>query len=349
MKETVLVTGGAGFVGSNLVSSLLRDGHRVTVLDSLARRGSEQNLAWLRSQAVDGIFRFIHGDVRNPDDARSAAKDADVIYHLAGQVAVTTSVDDPRTDFETNALGTLNVLEAARLSGRRPTFVFTSTNKVYGSMEEVAVTEGTKSYAYRDFPDGISESQPLDFHSPYGCSKGAGDQYVRDYGRIYGLPTVVFRMSCIYGPRQFGNEDQGWLAHFIIAAVTGKPLTIYGDGKQVRDVLFVEDLVRALRLAAERIERTAGKVYNIGGGPLNALAVWHEFGPMLERLSRQHVEVTFSDWRPGDQKCYVSDIRKATRELEWAPRIDKETGIRRLWDWVCAHKEMFDQSKAGSD
>src|SRR5260370_4254663 len=179
MKGTVLVTGGAGFVGSNLVSSLLRDGHRVTVLDSLARRGSAENLAWLRTKDFDGMFRFIHGDVRKPEDERVAAKDADVIYHLAGQVAVTTSVDDPRTDFEVNALGTLNVLEGARLSGRRPTFVFTSTNKVYGGMEEVVVDQGAKSYAYRDFPDCISASQPLDFHSPYGCSKGTGDQYVR--------------------------------------------------------------------------------------------------------------------------------------------------------------------------
>src|SRR5260370_14143180 len=238
MKDAVLVTGGAGFVGSTLVSSVLRDGHRVTVLDSLARRGTEQNLAWLRSQNFNRMVRFIHGDVRNPDHARAAAKDADVIYHLAGQGAVTTSVDDPRTDCEVNALGTLNVLEGARLSGRHPAFVFTSTNKVYGGMEEVAVTEWAKGYAYRDFPYGISESQPLDFHSPYGCSKGAGDQYVRDYGRIYGLPTVVFRMSCIYGPRQFGNEDQGWLARFMIATVNGGPITIYGHGNQVRDVLF---------------------------------------------------------------------------------------------------------------
>src|SRR5713101_7516970 len=317
MKETVLVTGGAGFVGSNLVSSLLRDGHRVTVLDSLARRGSEQNLAWLRSQAVEGMLRFIHGDVRNSGDARAAAKDADVIYHLAGQVAVTTSVDDPRTDFETNALGTLNVLEAARLSGRRPTFVFTSTNKVYGGMEEVAVVEGAKSYAYRDFPDGISESQPLDFHSPYGCSKGAGDQYVRDYGRIYGLPTVVFRMSCIYGPRQFGTEDQGWVAHFVIAALMDKPITIYGNGKQVRDVLFVDDLVRAFRLAADNIDTVAGEVFNIGGGPSNTLSVWSEFGDLLQRLTNRAIPVQFDGWRPGDQPCYVSNIDKARARLGW--------------------------------
>jgi CDP-paratose 2-epimerase len=287
------------------------------------------------------MFRFIHGDVRNPEDARVAAKDADVIYHLAGQVAVTTSVDDPRTDFEVNALGTLNVLEGARLSGRRPTFVFTSTNKVYGGMEEVVVEQGAKSYAYRDFPDGISESQPLDFHSPYGCSKGTGDQYVRDYARIYGLPTVVFRMSCIYGPRQFGNEDQGWLAHFMIATVKGVPITIYGNGKQVRDVLFVDDLVRAFKLAKEKIENTAGQVYNIGGGPGNVLAVWSEFGELLAALKGEHVPVRYSDWRPGDQPCYVSDIRKAHAHMGWKPEVDKVTGIGRLWEWVCSHDNLF--------
>src|SRR5215510_1796393 len=342
MKETVLVTGGAGFIGSNLVASLLRDGHRVTVLDSLARRGSEQNLAWLRSQNCNGLFRFINGDVRDPDDARAAARDAEVIYHLAGQVAVTTSVEDPRTDFEVNALGTLNVLEGARLSGRRPIFVFTSTNKVYGGMEDVAVTEGAKSYAYRDFHEGISESQPLDFHSPYGCSKGAADQYVRDYGRIYGLPTVVFRMSCIYGPRQFGNEDQGWLAHFMIATVKGEPISIYGNGKQVRDVLFVDDLVRAFKLAKEKIKTTAGQVYNIGGGPDNALAVWSEFGELLAGLKGELIPVRYRDWRPGDQPCYVSDIRKARAHMGWRPMVDKLTGIRRLWEWVISlHGSLF--------
>src|SRR5260370_13633739 len=288
MKEAVLVTGGAGFIGSNLVSSLLRDGHRVTVLDSLVRRGSGQNLAWLRSQHFDGMFRFIHGDVRNPEDARVAAQDVDVIYHLAGQVAVTTSVDYRRNDFEVNAVGTLNVLEGARLSGRRPVFVFTSTNKVYGGMEEVAVTEQPKSYAYRDFPEGISESQPLDFHSPYGCSKGAGDQYVRDYGRIYGLPTVVFRMSCIYGPRQFGTEDQGWLAHFMIATIKEDPITIYGNGKQVRDVLFVDDLARAFKLAKEKIDTTAGQIYNIGGGPRNVFEVLAEFSQPHSPFQNPH-------------------------------------------------------------
>ena len=240
MMGTTLVTGGAGFVGSNLVHSLLHDGRDVTIFDAFSRPGSERNLAWLSSQHRNGHLRCIQGDVRDFDALRAAARDADVIYHFAAQVAVTSSVADPRTDFEINALGTLNLLESARLSGRHPIVVFTSTNKVYGGMEDVAVVGGETRYEYRDFPHGISESQPLDFHSPYGCSKGAMDQYVHDYARIYDLPTVVFRMSCIYGPRQFGTEDQGWLAHFMIAAATGRPITIYGDGKQVRDVLFID-------------------------------------------------------------------------------------------------------------
>jgi CDP-paratose 2-epimerase len=341
MKEAVLVTGGAGFVGSNLADNLLRDGRGVTVFDSLSRRGTEHNLAWLRGQHPNGLLRFIQGDVRDFDALRAATADADVIYHLAGQVAVTSSVDDPRTDYEVNALGTFNLLEAARLNGRRPAVVFTSTNKVYGGMEDVGVIERSTRYEYGDLPHGVSESQPLDFHSPYGCSKGAADQYVRDYARIYGLRTVVFRMSCIYGPRQFGNEDQGWVAHFLIAARTGKPITIYGDGKQVRDVLFVEDLVRAFRLAVEKIDVAAGQVFNIGGGPANTLAVWQEFRELLADLKGEKVPARHDAWRPGDQPCYVSDIRKAKEVLGWEPRIDKETGIRRLWDWVEAQQFLF--------
>jgi CDP-paratose 2-epimerase len=341
MKANILVTGGAGFIGSNLVNNLLNDGCRVTVFDALLRRGTEHNLAWLCSQHPDGRLRFVQGDVRDSEALKTVAKEAEVIYHLAGQVAVTTSVEDPRTDYEINALGTLNVLEAARLSGHKPVMVFTSTNKVYGGMEDVAVVERTTRYEYRDVPHGISEAQPLDFHSPYGCSKGAADQYVRDYARIYGLPTVVFRMSCIYGPRQFGNEDQGWLAHFMIAALNGKPINIYGNGKQVRDVLFVDDLVRAFRLAVEKIEVIAGQVFNIGGGPSNALAVWQEFRELLTDLKGEKIPVRYGDWRPGDQPCYVTDVRKASRLLGWEPRIDKETGIRRLWEWISSHKGLF--------
>lgn len=345
MGKTIVVTGGAGFVGSNLVSGLLDRGHNVIVFDSLARPGSELNLSWLQSR--DAGMEYVHGDVRDPQAVNRVISRADVVYHLAGQVAVTTSVEDPATDFEVNAFGTFNVLEAARRSGRQPTLVFTSTNKVYGGIDDVVVVERPTHYEFQDLPNGISEAQPLDFHSPYGCSKGAADQYVRDYARIYDLPTVVFRMSCIYGPRQFGNEDQGWLAHFIIAAVTGRPLTIYGDGKQVRDVLFVDDLVRAFQLAEERIDATAGQVYNIGGGPGNALAVWHDFARILGDLIGRRPEVSFGDWRPGDQRCYVSDIRKATRDLGWEPRVDKAAGIRRLWQWVLENRRMFDAIQAG--
>ena len=338
---SILVTGGAGFVGCHLVHDLLGDNRKVTVLDSLSRRGSERNLEWLQRQHPDRDLRFVKGDVRDPQAVKSAAEDVDAIYHLAGQVAVTSSVQDPRLDFEINALGTLNVLEAARQSPCQPVVMFTSTNKVYGGMEDVALVEKDTSYEYRDLPDGIPESRPLDFHSPYGCSKGAADQYVRDYARIYGLRTVVFRMSCIYGPRQFGNEDQGWLAHFIISAGTGAPITIYGDGKQVRDVLFVEDLVRALRGAVDKISVTAGKVYNIGGGPSNTLSVWKEFGQLLAELNGQAVRVSYRDWRPGDQPCYVSDIRNVCRDLGWTPEVDKRAGIRRLWEWVSSNKEVF--------
>ncbi len=340
MKRKILVTGGAGFIGSNLVNSLLCDGRHVTVFDALLRRGTEHNLAWLKAQHP-GRLHFIRGDVRDFDSVQSVVADADIIYHLAGQVAVTTSVEDPRTDYEINALGTFNVLEAARKSGHKPAIVFTSTNKVYGGMEDVATVEKTTRYEYRDLPLGVPETQPLDFHSPYGCSKGAADQYVRDYARIYGLRAVVFRMSCIYGPHQFGNEDQGWIAHFLIAAQTGKPITIYGNGKQVRDVLYVEDLVRAFKLAVERIDQTAGQVFNIGGGPNNTLAVWHEFREILADLKGEKVHATHSSWRPGDQPCYISDIRKAREFMGWEPEVDRETGIRRLWDWVSANGELF--------
>jgi CDP-paratose 2-epimerase len=250
-------------------------------------------------------------------------------------------VDDPRPDFECNALGTFNLLEAARRNGRKPIIVFTSTNKVYGGMEHVPTVERETRYEYRELDDGVPESHPLDFHSPYGCSKGAADQYVRDYARIYNLPTVVFRMSCIFGPRQFGNEDQGWMAHFIISAITGQPITIYGDGKQVRDVLFIDDLVQALRLAVQKIDITAGDVFNIGGGPSNTLSVWHEFGELLQQLKGDPLPVSFEDWRPGDQRCYISDIRKAGARMGWQPLVDVETGTRRLWDWVLSNGKLF--------
>jgi CDP-paratose 2-epimerase len=335
-----LITGGAGFIGSNLAQRLVGQGYRVVVYDNLSRPGAEKNVDWLRTECGDG-WTLLQADIRDSEALLNAAADADVIYHLASQVAVTTSVQDPRLDFEANALGTLNVLEAARLSGRRPIVLYASTNKVYGGMEDVVVVEGETGYAYRDYPDGIPESYPLDFHSPYGCSKGAGDQYVRDYARIYGLPTVVFRQSCIYGLRQFGVEDQGWVAWFLIAAVTGRPITIYGDGKQVRDVLWVDDLLDLYDLAVRRIDVAAGEVYNVGGGPENTMSVWQELGPILQELVGREIPVTYADWRPGDQKIFVADIHKAEQELGWRPHTSREEGVRRLYEWVVAHRGLF--------
>jgi CDP-paratose 2-epimerase len=251
-------------------------------------------------------------------------------------------VQDPRHDFDVNALGTFNVLEGARLSERKPIVLYASTNKVYGDMEKVAVVQNDTGYAYRDYPHGISEAQPLDFHSPYGCSKGTGDQYALDYARIYGLPTVVFRQSCVYGPRQFGVEDQGWVAWFTIAAVTGKPITIYGDGKQVRDVLWVDDLLDLFGAAVARINVAAGQAYNIGGGPTNTLAVWSELGPVLETLMGRPIQVRYDNWRPGDQRIFVADIRKAERELGWSPKVAKGEGVRRLYDWIAANRDLFE-------
>ena len=299
-----------------------------------------KNVAWLRAECGDH-WTLLQADIRDFGTLCRAAENAGVIYHLASQVAVTTSVQDPRHDFEANALGTFNVLEAARLSGRRPIVLYASTNKVYGGMEDVAVVEGETGYSYRDYPHGIPETYPLDFHSPYGCSKGAGDQYVRDYARIYGLPTVVLRQSCIYGPRQFGMEDQGWVAWFLIAAVTGQTITIYGDGKQVRDVLWVGDLLDLYDMVVEQIDVAAGQVYNVGGGPGNTLAVWQELGPMLTKLMEDEIPVAHDSWRPGDQQIFVADIRKAERELGWRPRISREDGVRRLYEWVVDHRALF--------
>jgi CDP-paratose 2-epimerase len=341
MSRHYLVTGGSGFIGSNYVSRLLQRGEKVTIFDNLSRPGSKTNLEWLRKTYGNDAFELLVGDVRNADFICKAAQKADVIVHLAAQVAVTTSVTNPREDFEINAQGTFNVLEAARLSGRQPAMLYASTNKVYGGMEEVRVLEEATAYRYADYPNGIPESQPLDFHSPYGCSKGCGDQYVRDYYRIYDLPTVVFRQSCIYGPHQFGVEDQGWVAWFIIAAVTGKPITIYGDGKQVRDVLFVEDLLNAYDAALANLDKSAGQVFNVGGGPGKTMSIWNEFCPILEYLLGRPVPTTSGDWRPGDQRIYVSDIRKAEQDLGWSPEVGVSEGVQRLYEWVQANRGLF--------
>jgi CDP-paratose 2-epimerase len=341
MPRNYLVTGGAGFIGSNYVHRLLERGEHVTVFDNLSRAGAPRNLKWLTETHGEKSFHLVEGDVRNAPLLADTAKAADVIVHLAAQVAVTTSVVDPRDDFEINAQGTFNVVEAARLSERNPILLYASTNKVYGGMDDVEVVEDASRWRYKDLPFGAPETQPLDFHSPYGCSKGTGDQYVRDYHRIYGTRSVVLRQSCIYGPRQFGVEDQGWVAWFIIAAVTGRPFSIYGDGKQVRDLLHVYDLLDAYDAAVEKIDVVQGDVFNLGGGPENTLAVWTEFGPLLEKLLGKPLPVTHGDWRPGDQKVFVADIRKAEKVLGWKPKFSVEKGVQQLFEWVSTNRELF--------
>jgi CDP-paratose 2-epimerase len=343
--KRVLITGGAGFTGTNLAAHHLAAGRRVVIYDNLSRRGATDNVAWLRRLPDADRLEVLVGDCREPTAAlKSSIASCEAVFHLAGQVAVTRSVADPRHDFENNALATLSMLELVRQVGDpAPAFFFSSTNKVYGGMENVPTVESERRHAYRDLPHGISESRPLDFHSPYGCSKGCADQYVLDYARIYGLRTVVFRQSCIYGYRQFGIEDQGWVAWFVIAAVLGRPLTIFGDGKQVRDVLFIDDLIAALDAATERIDKSSGRVFNIGGGPANSVSLLELLDFMRLELDLA-AEVRFDATRPGDQPVYVSDIRRAGETLNWEPRIGWQAGVRRLVGWVRDNRELIERT-----
>ncbi len=343
-----LITGGAGFVGCNLADRLLRDGRRVVVFDNLSRAGVERNLAWLRATHGERVG-FIDGDVRDRAAVARAVRaphggaPAADVFHFAAQVAVTTSLVDPVADFEVNARGTLNLLEAVRAAGDAAgapiPVLFTSTNKVYGELADVAAAtgaDGAPRYAPADAglaAHGIGEGRPLDFHSPYGCSKGTADQYVCDYSRSFGIPAVVFRMSCIYGPRQFGTEDQGWVAHFLIRALRGEPITLYGDGLQVRDVLFVGDLVEAFLLARANVERLAGRAFNIGGGPTNTTSLL-ELVERLGTLAGRKPAVSFEGWRTGDQKWYVSDVRAFGAATGWAPRTSLDAGLARLHAWL---------------
>jgi CDP-paratose 2-epimerase len=329
----VLITGGCGFLGTNLADALLAGGKQVRVFDNLSRSGAERNRAWLEQRAEPARLEIFRGDVRDAAGVRAALDGCDVVIHLAGQVAVTTSVQKPLEDFEINALGTINVLEAARQARRPPVVLYASSNKVYGGLEDVRTRTTGDHYAYVDLPHGIPETQSLDFHSPYGCSKGSGDQYARDYHRIYGLPTVVFRMSCLYGPHQFGNEDQGWVAHFVISALQGVPITIFGDGKQVRDLLYVTDAVRAYTAAIENIDAVSGQVFNLGGGPANTVSLL-ELLNCLERALGAPVARSFASWRPGDQRVYTSDIRKLGRALGWRPSCSVSDGLRALIQWI---------------
>jgi CDP-paratose 2-epimerase len=312
----------------------------VVVLDDLSRRGGDANLAWLRTQPGDLIFERVDiTEAAALDAAVSRHRDAKVVLHLAAQVAVTTSVQDPRRDFEVNALGSFNLLESVRKHAPEAVLLYASTNKVYGGLEEEGVEEQAGRYRFRR-ATGIPETQPLDFHSPYGCSKGAADQYVRDYARIYGLRTVCFRQSCIYGYRQFGVEDQGWVAWFTIAAVTGQPVTIYGDGKQVRDLLFVEDLCDAYDAAVARADGLKGSIFNLGGGPEHTLSLL-ELVAALERLTGRPLQPRFAGWRPGDQPVFVADISRAAELLGWRPKVDVQSGVERLYRWVEENRALF--------
>lgn len=341
----LFITGGAGFIGSNCADYFLNNEDEVIIFDNMSRRGCEANVNWLRHRHGEK-FQLVVGDIRNYDELCRHIGGVDVVLHLASQVAVTTSVENPRQDFEINALGTFNVLEAVRHECPQAAVLYASTNKVYGGLEQIGIVEENGRYAYDAYKEGIPETLPLDFHSPYGCSKGAGDQYMLDYARIYGLKTLVFRQSCIYGPRQFGVEDQGWVAHFVIATVLNNPISIYGDGRQVRDLLHVNDLIQAYRLGIERIEDLKGEAFNIGGGPENTLSIWSEFGPLLEELAGRALQVQFREWRPGDQRIFVADIRKALEELDWTPRISPQQGIRELYNWVSQNPKLFNLAKA---
>ena len=328
-----LVTGGAGFIGCNLADRLAAEGAQVIVFDALARPGVERNLAWLQSRHGAAVTPCI-ADIRDADAVAAAVRGADAVFHLAAQVAVTTSLDDPRVDFDVNVRGALNVLEAAR-RGRVPV-IFASTNKVYGDLADVPLELAGEAYRPSDpvlRASGVDERRPLDFHTPYGCSKGAADQYVLDYARSFGLPTCVLRMSCIYGPHQLGTEDQGWVAHFLIRALQGKPIRIYGDGRQVRDILQVDDAAQAYLAALARISDVGGRAFNLGGGPANAVSLLQLIA-RIERFIGRKVEVEFHPWRPGDQRYYVSDATAARRALDLPRPTPWRDGVAGLARWL---------------
>ncbi len=335
MKHFVLITGGAGFVGTNLAHRYLSEGIPVRLYDSFVRAGVEQNARWLQETHGD-LVQIEAADVRDASRLRDSVRGAAKVFHLAAQVAVTTSLVDPVADFEVNARGTLNVLEAVRACADPPPLVFTSTNKVYGGLPDIALRVRDCRYEPEDRAvrtHGIGETRALDFHSPYGCSKGAADQYVLDYARTYDLPAAVFRMSCIYGPHQFGTEDQGWVAHFLIQAQSGHPITLYGDGMQVRDILYAEDLVNALQLAQDRIGDLSGQAFNIGGGADNSISLLNLLA-LIRDMGGDAPDIRFEDWRPGDQRYYVSDTRKFREATGWTPTVGASLGIGRLGRWL---------------
>ena len=334
-----LIIGGAGFTGVNFSDILLSRGDHVVIFDNFSREGTLHNIIWLRKKHPE--IEIVQGDIRvDRKKLFECVSHVDIVHHLGAQVAVTTSVVDPRLDFEINAMGTFNVMEAVRKSKNKPIVIYASTNKVYGGMEEVAIVEKEGRYIYRDLVEGVDESMPLDFHSPYGCSKGSGDQYTIDYARIYGLRTAVMRQSCVYGRHQLGIEDQGWVAWFVIAAVLGRKITIYGDGKQVRDVLFVNDLFTVWDTVVRKLQPGKSLVYNIGGGPDNTMSLL-ELISHIENLMGKKVEYAFDSWRPGDQRVYVSNIKKARNDLKWKPEVSPKEGVEILFEWVSRNKDVF--------
>jgi CDP-paratose 2-epimerase len=341
MTQRVLITGGAGFIGCNLADALAREGCRVRVFDALARPGVEDNLAWLRDRHGARIEPVV-ADVRDPGALAEAVRGIDAAFHFAAQVAVTTSMTDPAGDLAVNVLGTFNLLEAVRALPRPVPVVFASTNKVYGDLAEFGSRLAPDGYVPKDTAlarHGVGEAQPLDFHTPYGCSKGAADQYVLDYARSYGLPTAVLRMSCIYGERQMGTEDQGWVAHFLIRALQGQPITLYGDGHQVRDVLHVGDAVAAYLAAWRAIDRVRGRVFNLGGGPANAVSLRVLLDHVSQLLGRE-LDIGFADWRPGDQRWFVADTRAIDAALGLPAKRGWRSGVERLADWLAAERGL---------
>jgi CDP-paratose 2-epimerase len=338
-SRPILITGGAGFIGCNIADRLAGQGHEIRIYDALSRPGVERNLEWLKQRHGAQITSIV-GDVRDEDEVVRAAADVQAVFHMAAQVAVTTSLVDPRDDFTINVRGTVNVLDAVRVRSERVPVIFASTNKVYGDFADLSLTEGDRYEPEGPLREtGVDESRPLDFHTPYGCSKGAADQYVLDYCRSFDIPSVVFRMSCIYGQRQMGTEDQGWVAHFLIRALEGKPIVLYGDGRQVRDVLDVSNAVDAYVSALEGINRVRGRVFNLGGGPKNAVSLLQltdEIGHLLGR----ETELRFEDWRQGDQRWFVANTAAASEALSLKPAVEWRDGVARLAEWLASERGL---------
>ena len=336
----ILITGGAGFIGSNLADRLAGEGHDILVYDALSRPGVERNLAWLKERHGRRITH-VAGDVRDEDELARAVSDAKAAFHFAAQVAVTTSLVDPREDFDINVRGTINLLDAVRMRRAPVPVIFASTNKVYGDFADIEFDTLHDRYEPKSFAArrGVDESRPLDFHTPYGCSKGAADQYVLDYARSFGVPTTVFRMSCIYGQRQMGTEDQGWVAHFLIRALEGKPITIYGDGRQVRDILDVADAVNAYVAALDNIDRVTGRAFNLGGGPANAISLLELIDEMRGVIGRD-IELSFEDWRQGDQRWFVADTGAARSAFDLPKPRGWRDGVARLAEWLAEERSV---------